>query len=226
MHEFSADEYEECWEILCQSFSFAGFCPLRPTYDSWFVKQSALSTYRRYADILRLISVNTPSKHWLLKSPYHLHAIEALREVFPDACIIQTHRDPLKSIPSNCSLLAQAQRGMEGEASQPKNIGPQELVHWRAALDGAEASRRRCPARYFDVDHRQCSIDPLASVRAIYDYFGLTLSSGSEQRMRCRVTHYRPAALREHRYMTDTYGITESQIREAFHDYRARLHFD
>lgn len=57
-------------------------------------------SYRRYADNLRLIGADSPDQRWLLKNPGHITHLDALLTVFPDACIIQTHRDPAACIPS------------------------------------------------------------------------------------------------------------------------------
>ncbi len=54
---------------------------------------------------VQLIGHREPEKRWLFKDATHLFDLDALLEVYPDACIIQTHRDPPVSlIPSVCSL--------------------------------------------------------------------------------------------------------------------------
>lgn len=84
-------------------------CPKRtalglPGYDRWWREQDETASYRRYADNLRLIGADVPAQRWLLKNPGHISHLDALFAVFPDACVVQTHRDPAKSIPSVCSV--------------------------------------------------------------------------------------------------------------------------
>jgi hypothetical protein len=45
-----------------------------------------------------------PGKRWVLKAPSHLLGLSALFQVYPDADIILTHRDPLKVLPSCASF--------------------------------------------------------------------------------------------------------------------------
>ena len=44
-------------------------------------------------------------RRWVLKTPHHLGFMDLLFEVFPDVRVIQTHRDPLQTIPSLASLI-------------------------------------------------------------------------------------------------------------------------
>ena len=74
-------------EVLQQGFvsnMFASRFPT-PTYTEWLMKASERSSYRRYADVLRLIGLADPDKRWLLKNPGHTWHPDLLFEVFPDA---------------------------------------------------------------------------------------------------------------------------------------------
>ncbi|MBV8854558.1 MAG: sulfotransferase, partial [Sinobacteraceae bacterium] len=106
-HDIVADEVDECLEVLRQSFvtnRFASGIHV-PSYDRWFLEQDERGSYRHYADVLRLIGAAEPDKRWLLKNPGHIAQAAALFEIFPDACVVQTHRDPVKALPSLCSTL-------------------------------------------------------------------------------------------------------------------------
>ena len=45
----------------------------------------------------KLLQWRNPRAHWLLKSPEHQSHLPTLFEVFPDARVIVTHRDPLRA---------------------------------------------------------------------------------------------------------------------------------
>lgn len=47
-----------------------------------------------------------PKRRWLLKSIDHIQHLRAIREVFPDSIVVQTHRDPETVIPSSVTLVA------------------------------------------------------------------------------------------------------------------------
>lgn len=225
-HDMVANEVDECGAVLSQSFKFSGFSTLLPTYDRWYLAQSVQGTYRRYMDILRLIGAREPHKTWLLKDNSHMIDIDTLFEVLPDACIIQTHRDPLKAIPSFCSLVRMLQWTMEGEGARPNIIGPWQCAYWRMALDRTQAARQKFSSQFFDVDHRCFVADPLGTVRSIYEYFGYTLSAHAEQQMRAWVAASPTTRHGEHHYTIDPYGITQAEICATFADYRAEHQFN
>src|SRR3989338_3029409 len=60
------------------------------------------------ADLMKLIwwSKNeAEDKRWILKNPQHMLDLGVLLEVFPDAKLVFTHRDTLKTVGSTLSLM-------------------------------------------------------------------------------------------------------------------------
>jgi len=226
-HDIVADEVDECLEVLRQSFISNRFAAavFVPSYDEWFFAHDERDSYRCYADVLRLIGANDEDRRWLLKNPGHIAHIEALLMVFPDACIVQTHRDPIQAIPSLCSTLHMARRMFEGDAARPEVLGPRECAYWQRAVDFTAQVRQARPAQFYDVDHRQFHSEPLRTVREIYEYFGLTLSAETEQLMGRRIARNPTASHGVHRYSVGSYGVSEQGIRGAFAAYRERHHF-
>src|SRR5690606_14180337 len=83
-----------------------------PSYHRWFMDADKAPAYRYLRRTLQLlqwqqrrVDPSCGERRWLLKTPDHLHSLDALLAEFPDAGIIQTHRDPLKTIPSICSFI-------------------------------------------------------------------------------------------------------------------------
>lgn len=219
-HDILADKVEECKKALCQSFLRAELAPFLPTYGSFYRSHSRLPAYRRYADILRLIGSAEPERRWLLKDPHHMAELHNLLDVFPDACIIQTHRDPLKAIPSLCSLWYMLEQAIHGDNARPEAIGPREAPYWRKALESADKVRRKRPLQFFDVDHRDFVANPLGTVRSIYEFLGLTLSTTAEQRIREWIEESPTTKNGPHEYSGDKWGITPDQLRDLYEDYR------
>jgi hypothetical protein len=220
-----ASKLLECCELLRQNFLSDDLLMLNlPTYAAWFRSQSVLASYTRYVDVLRLIGAHEPQKRWLLKAPHHTPAIDALLRVFPDACIVQTHRDPVQSIPSFCSLIHSAyswQWGREGE--EATSLGPWQCTYWRSALDRVQAAVSwRDPQQFFHVDNRAFLADPLGTVRSLYDRFTLMLSPDVEKRMRAWVAQHPP---RQAQYATKFWGVSAAEIATIFSDYRAQHGF-
>jgi sulfotransferase family protein len=220
-HEMVAGEVEECLEVLRQSFISNRFGAgiYLPSYDDWFFGQNERESYRRYADVLRLVGADEPGKRWLLKNPGHIAEIECLLSVFPDACVVQTHRNPVKAIPSLCSTLHMARRMFEGDAARAELIGPRECTYWRRAVERTAKVRSKRPEQFYDVDQRRFHADPLGTVRGIYQFFGLQLSAAAAASMRRWVAESPTTKHGEHRYDLASYGVSEHEIRTTFAEY-------
>ena len=221
-HEEAAHVVDECMEVLQQSFvsnMFASRFPT-PTYTAWLMKASERGSYRRYVDVLRLIGLADPDKRWLLKNPGHTWHPDLLFEVFPDARVIQTHRDPALAIPSLCSVLNMLHGVTVGrENARPERLGAVEVSKWRMAMERTAAFRARCPERFYDVDFREFHADPLRVVAGIYAHFGMELSPPVAARMRQWLKEQPPAQKSGHRYTPETFGLTTQGIRAEFDDY-------
>ena len=96
MHYLSADDLEECWQLLRQSVTSASYeCLARlDGYSQWLTSVDWTPAYRRHKRNLQLIGANDPDRRWVLKNPSHLFALDSLLEVYQDAVVVQTHRDP------------------------------------------------------------------------------------------------------------------------------------
>ena len=101
-HYQAAEEVHECCMVLRQSFvSNLWNCAWSAaTYDAWWQCQSEAAAYGHYYRCVQLIGSNDPDKRWLLKNPGHIDNLDLLFGIYPDAKVIQTHRDPAKALPS------------------------------------------------------------------------------------------------------------------------------
>ncbi len=221
MHDMSADTVDECLDVLQQSFVSNTFSSTFdvPAYTEWLLRQTEAASYRRYADVLRLIGLHDPDRRWLLKNPGHIWELESLFAVFPDACVVQTHRTPLQALPSLCSVLATARSIYEGPNVRPERIGSVEADKWRRAIDRSEAARTRHPDRVFDVDHRRFHADPIGVVRLIYRRFDLELRQDTVADMQ-RWLQQQPAEQKgSHRYSTAGFGLSDGLLGELYAGY-------
>ena len=109
----TADEVEECWQLLRQSLHSVSYETLAhlPTYSRWLSRQDWTKPYQRHRKNLQLIGLNEPEKRWVLKNPSHLFALDALFATYPDALVVQCHRPAETIMASMCSL---AQHTTEG----------------------------------------------------------------------------------------------------------------
>ena len=168
--------------------------------------------------MLRLIGGGEPDRRWLLKHPPHIAHLDVLFETFPDALVIQTHRDPGKAIPSLCSLVMASHDLMEdGRKDQRARLmGPRETGRAARALRDAEpvragprrAGARRAPRRFPCRSAGDGAAD--LSVRRAGAHARGRGGHGGAYRRRAGTQPWRaPLCGRD-------FGITEDEIREQF----------
>jgi hypothetical protein len=224
IHFANADTPEECVLLLAQDFCDVqlGIEVLLEPYASWFQRQDLRRPYAHYRDLLKLLDWQRPGERWLLKSPAHLWALDVLVEMFPDACILMTHRNPIECIGSYCSMIAKLmgdRRDLDETA-----LGPMVLEYLARSLERGLAAREKCdPARFFDVDFRAFGGDPLQTVSEIYARFGLNLSPDTFGILRRHVAGNPKGRHGRHRYELGSYGLTPEAVAARLEDYIARF---
>jgi hypothetical protein len=226
-HNMVAEEVDEDLGVLGQSFvSNIWTCAWSSaSYDVWWRTQSERPAYQHFRRVLQLIGSAEPQKTWLLKNPGHVANLDLLFETFPDARVIQTHRDPAKAVPSLCGLLAKNHPVMEvgREALWAQLLGVRETEKWAKAVQDAEPVRQAHAGQVLDVAHGDLHRDPLAVVRRIYGFLALELSSDVETAMRARIADDPERSFGEHRYAVGDFGLSEDEIRERFGPYIDRF---
>ncbi len=219
VHYMSAAELEECWQLLRQTFRSVSYECLAhlPTYSSWLAGQDWTGAYRRHRKNLQLIGMNDRDKRWVLKNPSHLFALDEIMAVYPDALIIQTHRDPVTAMASACSLASHATDGWS-ETFRGAAIGRSQLDLWARGLETFTAARRRYdPAQFADVDYADFVADPLGTVAGVYERFGMEVTPQARTAMEDMHAASRSGARKPaHRYSLSDFGLTEAQVTERF----------
>jgi hypothetical protein len=198
----------ECVAIHSYSFMSEEFVSTSriPQYESYLRQADLRPAYawqRRFLEHLESASESDgPRRQWVLKSPDHVYGLEALFSIFPDALIIQTHRNPFDVLKSSCHL-TQVLHGLYSRPGDPAALAARESKVLAQALDRFVNFRDAHPelaGRFVDVKYDDIVADPLTAVRRVYENFDLTLSAEAIERMknlsrtRSRYDHRRPAS--------------------------------
>jgi hypothetical protein len=219
IHYMDATSVEECWRLLRQtgkSISYESLANV-PRYSGWLAKQDWTDAYARHKANLQLIGLNDPDQRWVLKNPSHLVALDSLMTVYPDALVVCTHRDPVTSMASACSLSAEATAGTS-TTFVGDTIGRTQLEmlsrSWRTFVESRAAYD---PAQFVDVDYGEFVSDPVRATRGIYDTFGLDWSTAAQAAVEELDRESRQGGKRpSHTYSLADYGLTEDEVRSAF----------
>ena len=158
-----------------------------PEYDHWLLYDADLApAYRWHRTYLQHLQSRYRGDRWLLKSPAHLWHLGELVAQYPDAVVIQTHRDPLKVIASVSALVAHLRR-MASDRSPVAVAAAQYADDIFLGLDRSLDARRDGtlhPDQVIDVQFADFMADPFATIGSIYDRLGVPLTADAEARMR------------------------------------------
>ncbi len=189
MHPLGARLAQECVRITGAEFRSLIF-PTQyrvPSYARWVLQDADMApAYRWHRKFLQLLQSRHPARRWVLKSPGHLWCLGELLAEYPNALLVQTHRDPLRIIASLSSLVALLRRLASDDTSVP-GAATEWAEYIVDGLDRSVAARREgtVPAsRVVDVHFDGFMADPFATIRRIYERLGLELSAHAEARMR------------------------------------------
>ncbi len=225
IHWMAADLPDECWRLLDQSFAHACWQANFevPGYARWWADHDMRPAYRRHRRNLQLIGLGAPERRWLLKDATHLFDLDAFLEVYPDARVVFTHRDPVELIPSLCSLCWAARRPLN-EPEDPAAFGRATLELWeRAVLGALEVRDRREGASFHDLPFEAFRADPHAAIAGIHERFGLPLTGDAAAAMRRFEAGNPPGKLGSHEYSLEQWGLDAGEIRERFAPYTQRF---
>ncbi|RAV15199.1 sulfotransferase [Mycolicibacterium sp. GF69] len=219
LHYMTADEVEECWQLLRQSLHSVSYETLAhlPTYSRWLAEQDWTRPYQRHRKNLALIGLNEPEKRWVLKNPSHLFALDALFNTYPDALIIQCHRPPETIMASMCSL---AQHTTEGWSNTfvGETIGRDNLETWSRGFKLFNTERaKHDPAQFYDLDYFDLVKDPVGAVADIYQAFGIEFTDPARDAV--TATHeesQKGPRAPKHTYSLADYGLTDDEVKDRF----------
>jgi hypothetical protein len=224
IHPLDAEAPEECRLLLMNTFRcpFFGQYGFTSSYGKWLDAlglEEKLRIYRAYRQQLQLLQWRCPPRRWVLKCPIHSWGLEALLQVFPDACVVQTHRELAEVLPSTCSLMATF-RGLYSDAVDPRLLGPlaiENVVGRR--LDATRRARETHPERIMDVIYRHLVRDPAGTVRQIYEHFGLPWSDAMEKNIRDWLARNPRDKQGRHRYSLEQFGLDRATVEQMLPGY-------
>jgi hypothetical protein len=169
---------------------------------------------------LQALQADGRGGYWVLKSPAHLASLDALLRVYPDAAVVQTHRDPVKVVGSLASLAAHG-IGVLAEPPESQAVGRQVLERTLRTLERAERTRAVVgDDRIADVGYADLLADPVGVVRRIHERFGYPHSLEGEARMHRWLADNPQGKHGTHHYSLEQYGLDPATVNHLTAPYR------
>jgi len=225
-HELRADGPEECFFMLANSALFVQqiMGMLGYTYARNLLTTDVSGAYDDLRLQYQILHDQRPGKRWIMKCPLHMWFLDDLMNVFPDAQIIHTHRAAAEAIPSVCSLSAIMSKPIAADFD-PVRHGEFFREYCRSGIDRAMDSRTRIsPDQILDIRLTDLSHDPVATVRRVYDQFGLAWDDAIPDRIKAHLEaeelHKKQLGHR-HAYTPEQFGLSADALSREFADYES-----
>ncbi|WP_420621398.1 sulfotransferase family protein [Candidatus Poriferisodalis sp.] len=218
MHEFRADLPVEC--ITLTQGSFAGFhWSMIAPLQGWFPDLAVNYSYER--QILQVLQHGTVGTQWVLKTPGHLFVLPQLFEAFGDAWVVQTHRDPARTMASTASITAMVHWMRFSEVDVGGNA---QFVHDAFAFALNDSVNLRTTGavpdeRFVDINYTQLVSDPVAALGPAFEQMGVPLTDAYAAAVRDYLAHKPKGKYGAHRYQPEDWGLTTDGIRAATAQY-------
>ena len=172
MHEMTAEARHEEIQLLALQFSTMLFeSSYRvPSYRAWYKAADQRPAYAYLRRCLQALQWLRGPRRWVLKSPQHLEQLGPLIETFPDARVVQTHRDPVRITASLCTMVSYGMR-MNAARVDAREVGRVWSARVEDLLRGSVEQRPLLPgAQVFDLRFHEFMKDDVASVRRVFDF--------------------------------------------------------
>ena len=196
-----------------------------PSYGRWCEEEDATPAYRYLADLLRLVGWSqqvSSIRPWILKTPQHMLDLPALLEVFPDARLIFTHRDP-NAVVGSATSLAWNQTIIYSDHADPQRMGEEWLRKTRLQVERMQEARETIPPeRMIDVQYEDMESDWRGTMERVYRFLEFDMEPavpGMERYLeRSRALKRHP-----HKYSLEEFGLSADRVMGELGDYIRRF---
>jgi hypothetical protein len=228
MHPMGALLSQECVVMMGESMCTALFHnQFRvPSYQDWVDEADWAPVYDFHRRQLQHLWYRKPGDRWVLKTGAHLWGLEQLLVTYPDARIVFTHRDPVKSMTSYASL-----------TSLVRSTGSDEVDRYEVADDWTRRLQAKVQhaldvrlagdypdAVFYDMFFPDFVADQFAEITKIYEALDIPMSDEGAAAMKDYIAAHPKGVDGIHRYEPEEYGVDPARVREQFADYID--HFD
>jgi hypothetical protein len=209
IHELRSDLPVECVTLTLPSFTgghwsmVANMPDLVPDYPA---------TMEFHRAMLQTLQHGGPPRTWVLKTPLYLVFIDLVFATYPDAWVVHTHRDPLKTEPSSLSTLATVrwERSDSAELPEAEGLGlGAMMIHLANRRAAGEL-----PDRIVDSHFTELMADPAAAVEKLYGAMGRPFLGEHADAIRRYIAAKPKDKFGKHKYSPEEWGFDPAKLRE------------
>src|SRR6266481_3886477 len=222
MRAWSPHECVAIHAYTCLSQEF--ICTARiPSYEKFLRSTDLTPVYAWQKRFLQYLQAGSAPKRWVLKTPDHVYSLRELFSIFPDAMIVQTHRNPLEVLRSSIQLTAVLYNLFAWPGNR-HDIAEREAMLLAQQMGEFIRFRDAHPelaGRFIDLNYSDLVADPLAAVRRVYQQMDIVLTDQAAERMR-RLNSQR-SRYRKHNPTLTEFGVDVLREARRFSQYCFRF---
>ena len=218
LHELRSDLPVECVTVTQGSFCGFHWSMIVPM-EGWLPDPAVNYAYER--QFLQVLQHGAGPTQWVLKTPAHLMLLPLVFAEFEDAWVVQTHRDPAKTMPSTVSTTAMIQWLRTDDVDVDRAAQHVQAV-FAAGLNGSVDLRTSgvVPAeRFVDVHFTELMGDPVSTMSAAYARMGRDFTDSHAAAVLDYLANKPKGKFGVHRYQPEDWGFTAESLREAMAPY-------
>ena len=222
-HPIGARVPQECGMIL--ETAFQGINPTMlfslPGYYQWYRDADTRFGYQVHKMWLQHLAWKNPRKRWVLKVQEHAYHLPELMVAYPDAVLVQPHRDPV-TVMASISRLIEVIRCVSFTQIDRASLG-QELLHlWHDGQVRSMAWRKANPqVQVHDLRFKDIVADPMSAVRGVYAHAHMNFTPETEAAVAGWWAANPSDKHGQHKYELADYGLTREQVESVYADYIA-----
>ncbi len=182
LHWVNAHEPEEnAWGFFnCTGLLGRGISPLMPTWAKWIEDNDLRPTYREFRKLVQILLWKCPPPeggHLLLKCVMTTARVHDFAEVFPEASMVFTHRDPFRCLVSGCAVGATIYEAFLQEQPGPLHddgvLGQTALQSQNAVFQALSGLAKSGQSKVTNVRYADLMNDAVLTTRTAYQGIGM-----------------------------------------------------
>jgi hypothetical protein len=200
------------------------------TDDEWASgtpeRESDLEGYRYVRKVLQYLQWQDGGRRgrpWILKTIPHLAHLDALLDCYPDATVVQTHRDPHVVVPSIAKVMYNL---YSLSTDVDKKFVGEGMLRWCSNLAerGLDArDRLQLDEPILDVRYEDVRTDAMSIIREVYRRAGRELTPEAQAAMLRWEQDHEQGKRGAHTYSLEEFSLDEGRVNAALGEYAERF---
>jgi hypothetical protein len=179
------------------------------------------SAYEYHKKFLQVLQHHAPGT-WNVKKPSHALWLETIFQVYPDARVVWTHRDPFTATGSLCSIISLSHMGHMGKVDAEwlaQDYPWQAAEHANRIMDFRD---KYGEDKIIDVHYADLVEDPVGETRKLYAKLGDEWTPAAEAGVQQWVDDNPQNKFGKHDYKLAQYGLSKESLEPLFERYLSR----